>query len=68
MHRGLTTPLSNNVQTFTKDLSELTNDGRIQFVASKSEREEVREERQTNNPNPSETAKGLDRKSAQTIC
>jgi penicillin-binding protein activator len=50
-----------NVQTFTKDLErELTNDGRIQFVASKSEREEVREERQDQQSQSSqETAKGL---------
>jgi len=50
-----------NVQTFTKDLErELTNDGRIQFVASKSEREEVREERQEQQSQSSqETAKGL---------
>jgi uncharacterized protein (TIGR02722 family) len=35
-----------NVLTFTKDLErELTNSGRVQFVASKSERDEVREER-----------------------
>lgn len=35
-----------NVQTFTKDLErELTNSGRVQFVASKGEREELREER-----------------------
>lgn len=35
-----------NVQTFVKDLErELTNDGRVRFVASKTEREEVREER-----------------------
>jgi penicillin-binding protein activator len=50
-----------NVQTFTKDLErELTNDGRVQFVASKSEREEVREERQEQQTQSSqETAKGL---------
>jgi uncharacterized protein (TIGR02722 family) len=50
-----------NVQTFTKDLErELTNDGRVQFVASKSEREEVREERQDQQSQSSqETAKGL---------
>ena len=50
-----------NVQTFTKDLErELTNDGRIQFVASKSEREEVRDERQDQQSQSSqETAKGL---------
>ena len=33
-------------QTFTKDLERaLINDGRVEFVASKSEREEIREER-----------------------
>ncbi|MBI3811574.1 MAG: penicillin-binding protein activator LpoB [Nitrospirae bacterium] len=50
-----------NVQTFTKDLErELTNDGRVQFVASKSERDEVREERQDQQSQSSqETAKGL---------
>ncbi|MEK6684426.1 MAG: penicillin-binding protein activator LpoB [Nitrospirota bacterium] len=50
-----------NVQTFTKDLErELTNDGRVQFVASKSEREEVRDERQDQQSQSSqETAKGL---------
>jgi penicillin-binding protein activator len=50
-----------NVQTFTKDLErELTNDGRVQFVASKNEREEVREERQDQQSQSSqETAKGL---------
>ena len=33
-----------NTQTFTKDLErELTNSGRVQFVASKGERDEVRE-------------------------
>jgi uncharacterized protein (TIGR02722 family) len=50
-----------SIQTFTKDLErELTNDGRIQFVASKSEREEVREERQEQQSQSSqETAKGL---------
>lgn len=50
-----------SVQTFTKDLErELTNDGRVQFVASKSEREEVREERQDQQSQSSqETAKGL---------
>ncbi|HIE65921.1 MAG: penicillin-binding protein activator LpoB [Nitrospira sp.] len=36
-----------NVQTFTKDLErELTNSGRVRFVASKSEREELRQERE----------------------
>jgi uncharacterized protein (TIGR02722 family) len=35
-----------NVQTFTKDLErELTNSGRVQFVAGRGEREEIREER-----------------------
>lgn len=35
-----------NVQTFTKDLEkELTNSGRVQFVAARGEREELREER-----------------------
>ncbi len=35
-----------NVQTFIKDLErELTNSGRVQFVASKAERDEIREER-----------------------
>lgn len=50
-----------NVQTFTKDLErELTNDGRIQFVASKAEREEVREERlEQQTQSSQETAKGL---------
>ncbi|HUK55975.1 MAG TPA: penicillin-binding protein activator LpoB [Nitrospiria bacterium] len=50
-----------NVQTFTEDLQRaLTNDGRVQFVASKSEREEVREERQDQQSQSSqETAKGL---------
>ncbi|HEY4484752.1 MAG TPA: penicillin-binding protein activator LpoB [Nitrospiria bacterium] len=50
-----------NVQTFVKDLErELTNDGRIQFVASKSERDEIREERLDQQTQSSqETAKGL---------
>lgn len=50
-----------NVQTFTNDLErELTNSGRVVFVASKSEREEVREERQEQQEFSSEkTAKGL---------
>ena len=50
-----------SIQTFTKDLErELTNDGRVQFVASKSEREEVREERTDQQTQSSqETAKGL---------
>lgn len=35
-----------NVQTFTKDLErELTNSGRVQFVATRGEREEIRQER-----------------------
>lgn len=35
-----------NVQTFTKDLErELINSGRVEFVAAKGEREEIREER-----------------------
>ncbi len=35
-----------NVQTFTKDLErELTNSGRVSFVAAKGEREEIRAER-----------------------
>ncbi len=35
-----------NVQTFTKDLErELTNSGRVRFVAAKGEREELRQER-----------------------
>lgn len=51
-----------NVQTFIKDLErELTNSGRVQFVASKSEREEVREERMDQQLHASEeTAKGMD--------
>lgn len=50
-----------NVQTFIKDLErELTNDGRVRFVASKSEREEIREERMDQQTQSSqETAKGL---------
>jgi uncharacterized protein (TIGR02722 family) len=50
-----------NVQTFVKDLErELTNSGRVQFVASKSEREEIREERSEQQKFSSEeTAKGL---------
>ncbi len=50
-----------SVQTFIKDLErELTNSGRVVFVASKSEREEVREERQEQQEFSSEeTAKGL---------
>jgi uncharacterized protein (TIGR02722 family) len=42
------------VTTFTKDLErELLNDGRVQFVASKGEREEVREEREDQQRNAS---------------
>lgn len=50
-----------NVQTFTKDLErELTNSGRARFVASKTEREEIREERLDQQTHSSEkTAKGL---------
>jgi len=50
-----------SVPTFTKDLErELTNSGRVQFVASKGEREEIREERVEQQTNSSEeTAKGL---------
>jgi uncharacterized protein (TIGR02722 family) len=50
-----------SVATFTKDLErELTNSGRVQFVASKGEREELREERQEQQTHSSEeTAKGL---------
>ena len=50
-----------SVQTFTKDLErELINSGRVQFVASKSEREEIREERIDQQTSSSmETAKGL---------
>ncbi len=49
-----------NVQTFTKDLErELTNSGRVQFVAAKGEREEIREERVDQAQHSSdETAKG----------
>ncbi|MBI3597853.1 MAG: penicillin-binding protein activator LpoB [Nitrospirae bacterium] len=48
-------------ETFTKDLErELTNSGRVTFVASKDEREEVRQERLEQQTNSSEeTAKGL---------
>lgn len=49
-----------NVQTFTKDLErELTNSGRVMFVAAKGEREEIRTERidQAQHSSP-ETAKG----------
>ncbi|MFZ5875878.1 MAG: penicillin-binding protein activator LpoB [Nitrospirota bacterium] len=50
-----------SVATFTKDLErELTNSGRVQFVASKGEREELREERIEQQTHSSEeTAKGL---------
>lgn len=50
-----------SVQTFIKDLErELTNSGRVIFVASKSEREEVREERREQQEFSSEeTTKGL---------
>ena len=50
-----------SVQTFIKDLErELTNSGKVVFVASKSEREEVREERKEQQEFSSEeTAKGL---------
>jgi uncharacterized protein (TIGR02722 family) len=50
-----------NIETFTKDLErELTNSGRVQFVASKGEREEVREERlEQQTQSSEETAKGL---------
>ncbi len=48
-------------ETFTKDLErELTNSGRVTFVASKDEREEVRQERIEQQKNASEeTAKGI---------
>jgi len=49
-----------NVQTFTKDLErELTNSGRVFFVAAKGEREEIRTERieQAQHASP-KTAKG----------
>jgi penicillin-binding protein activator len=50
-----------SVQTFTNDLErELTNSGRVQFVASRSERGELREERTDQQTQSSqETAKGL---------
>ncbi|HEY4619948.1 MAG TPA: penicillin-binding protein activator LpoB, partial [Nitrospirota bacterium] len=50
-----------SVQTFTKDLErELTNSGRVQFVASKGEREEIREERTEQMIHATEeTAKGV---------
>ncbi|MFQ5598621.1 MAG: penicillin-binding protein activator LpoB [Nitrospiria bacterium] len=49
-----------NVQTFTKDLErELTNSGRVFFVAAKGEREEIRTERIDQAKHSSEeTAKG----------
>lgn len=54
-----------NVQTFIKDLErELTNSGRVQFVASKSERQEIREERTDQQQFASEeSAKGLGKES-----
>jgi len=50
-----------SVQTFTKDLErELTNSGQVQFVASKGEREEIREERTEQMIHATEeTAKGV---------
>lgn len=50
-----------SVETFTKDLErELTNSGRVLFVASKGERGEIREERSDQQTHSSEdTAKGL---------
>lgn len=50
-----------SVQTFTKDLEkELTNSGEVQFVASKGEREEIREERAEQMIHATEeTAKGV---------
>ena len=50
-----------NVQTFIKDLErQLTNSGRARFVASSSERDEIREERMDQQTHASEeTAKGL---------
>lgn len=50
-----------SVETFTKDLErELTNSGRVTFVASRAEREEVREERLDQQTQSSQqTAKGL---------
>ncbi len=50
-----------NVETFIKDLErELTNSGRVQFVASKGEREELREEIESQQKHSREdTAKGL---------
>ena len=55
-----------NTQTFIKDLErELINSGKIAFVASKSEREEVREERDDQQTEASEeTAKRLAQESA----
>jgi uncharacterized protein (TIGR02722 family) len=53
-------------ETFTKDLErELTNSGRVVFVASKDEREEVRQERMEQQKNASEeTAKRLGNETA----
>ncbi|HEY5647952.1 MAG TPA: penicillin-binding protein activator LpoB, partial [Nitrospiria bacterium] len=50
-----------SIQTFIKDLErELTNDGRVRFVASKTERDEVREERLDQQTHSSrETTKAL---------
>jgi uncharacterized protein (TIGR02722 family) len=50
-----------SIDTFTKDLErELTNSGRVQFVASRSEREEVREERKDQQTHAApDTAKGM---------
>lgn len=52
-----------NVQTFIKDLErELTNSGRVQFVASKAERDEIRDERIDQQIHSSDkTAKALGR-------
>ena len=49
-----------NVQTFTKDLQrELTNSGRVSFVAGKGERDDIRQERIDQSQHSSEeTAKG----------
>jgi len=50
-----------SIETFTKDLErELTNSGRVTFVASRGEREEVRQERLDQQTQSSQqTAKGL---------
>lgn len=50
-----------NTETFVKDLErELTNSGRVRFVASKSQRDEIREERLDQAQHASlETAKGM---------